>query len=723
MPRYFLLPFFVVSVISSIVHAQRVEYPTDYPDYLDHTYSVDLDSDGVTVGIWRYYVRASAQERRRPILNRKKESIAGVTLGPLGVADPPIPEEVDAYIPNYAFDAEAQAFARVDFGARSGRHGVKGWASIRDDGRYARAKSRSKLSTKTGTRTGRGRIRWRPGWQFNTVTGERKVGRAWVARDPVAVTVTDRLTGNSISEELFDLQVQMGVGSQGSWEDGRLQLNGIDGAFYVAVKGDHLTSPKGSILLEFDPQGIVTQSVSTGVFAGTIPGVGMPAELDLNIEDYLQGSDGYIDLEYDFGMNGDLDTEIDTGGDGLTQIMKYGDLSDGGTIPDPLTTLHDFTYFQAPSVRKLLLGTPFHSVHGESIDLVQPATDDDPYDGFLELASPQNELVAGAFDRTSFRPERAVQAEFDFRMQTEPGANTDGVSFLLVPSWMHNAEGPVEETLDGTFLNSSNPASPEALSIGFQDLGEGGIVTVTWNNRQIAKAELFDPETAELLTSGDWTHASIGVSAVPGGASVNLFLSPDADSDPVEILSNAFAADMDLHQALRPVFASRADEKVASRGIDNVAITFDLSGDANGNGMLDASDIDQLTTAIASSEYLTELDVTLDGKIDHDDLDWWVGELAGTWYGDSNLDGVFDSGDLVKVFVPAKYETGQAAVWSEGDWNADGFFDSSDLVVAFQYGGYEAGPLFGAAAVPEPSGVMPLLGLMFAVVYYRRSGH
>lgn len=50
--------------------------------------------------------------------------------------------------------------------------------------------------------------------------------------------------------------------------------------------------------------------------------------------------------------------------------------------------------------------------------------------------------------------------------------------------------------------------------------------------------------------------------------------------------------------------------------------------------------------------------------------------------GDANADGVFDSTDLVQVFVAGKYDTGATATWSQGDWNNDGLFTSSDLVAA-----------------------------------------
>ena len=87
-----------------------------------------------------------------------------------------------------------------------------------------------------------------------------------------------------------------------------------------------------------------------------------------------------------------------------------------------------------------------------------------------------------------------------------------------------------------------------------------------------------------------------------------------------------------------------------------------------------------------------ELDLDDDGHVDHQDHRVWVKVLKHTWFGDANLDGEFNSGDMVQVFVLGKYETGEEASWAEGDWNGDGFFDSSDMVAAFADGGYEKGP-------------------------------
>ncbi|MEZ6116835.1 MAG: hypothetical protein R3C28_09720 [Pirellulaceae bacterium] len=82
----------------------------------------------------------------------------------------------------------------------------------------------------------------------------------------------------------------------------------------------------------------------------------------------------------------------------------------------------------------------------------------------------------------------------------------------------------------------------------------------------------------------------------------------------------------------------------------------------------------------------------------------WVhgAEFTNTFFGDANLDGEFDTADLVDVFAAAKCETGGLANWSEGDWNGDGRFGTADLITAFGDGGFEQGPR-QVTAVPEPA--------------------
>ncbi|MCP4191095.1 MAG: PEP-CTERM sorting domain-containing protein [Planctomycetaceae bacterium] len=90
----------------------------------------------------------------------------------------------------------------------------------------------------------------------------------------------------------------------------------------------------------------------------------------------------------------------------------------------------------------------------------------------------------------------------------------------------------------------------------------------------------------------------------------------------------------------------------------------------------------------------------------------YVHDVLGTWMGDANLDGEFNSSDLVQVFSAAKYESGEAAGWGEGDFSGDSLFNSGDLVVAFSDAGYEQGAR-GVAVVPEPSSLaLLMLGLL-----------
>ncbi|MFC1758030.1 hypothetical protein ACFL2H_04585 [Planctomycetota bacterium] len=62
--------------------------------------------------------------------------------------------------------------------------------------------------------------------------------------------------------------------------------------------------------------------------------------------------------------------------------------------------------------------------------------------------------------------------------------------------------------------------------------------------------------------------------------------------------------------------------------------------------------------------------------------------MLDTSFGDANLDGVFDSADLVLVFQAGVYEDSAAANWAQGDWSGDGKFDTQDLVLAFRDGRY-----------------------------------
>ncbi|MCA9165393.1 MAG: hypothetical protein KDA62_20520 [Planctomycetales bacterium] len=101
----------------------------------------------------------------------------------------------------------------------------------------------------------------------------------------------------------------------------------------------------------------------------------------------------------------------------------------------------------------------------------------------------------------------------------------------------------------------------------------------------------------------------------------------------------------------------------------------------------------------------------------------YIHDLLGTWIGDSNLDGEFNSADLVEVFQANQYEDGIIAnsTWVTGDWSGDREFNSSDLVLAFQDAGFEMGQRPTIIAVPEPSGVLLIAVGFVALAQLRTS--
>ena len=148
-----------------------------------------------------------------------------------------------------------------------------------------------------------------------------------------------------------------------------------------------------------------------------------------------------------------------------------------------------------------------------------------------------------------------------------------------------------------------------------------------------------------------------------------------------------------------------------------------LSGDYDSNGVVDAADADAQAVAMKDpNPDLATFDENGDGQVNYDDRLVWVRNHAfggkGTWVGDADLDGQFNSGDFVVVFTAGKYEQdGVMAGWAEGDWDGNMFFDSGDFVVAFTDGGYEMDPVNAVVAtVPEPSSMMLALLSVFGLV-------
>jgi hypothetical protein len=126
--------------------------------------------------------------------------------------------------------------------------------------------------------------------------------------------------------------------------------------------------------------------------------------------------------------------------------------------------------------------------------------------------------------------------------------------------------------------------------------------------------------------------------------------------------------------------------------IDNLAVVRESPGDVNSDGLTNAADIDLVYAAIRDGNRDSKYDLNNDNVVDRRDVEALVERILNTFFGDANLDGVFDSSDFVQVFQRGEYEDGveDNSGWADGDWDGDGEFGTSDLVLAFQKGGYRS---------------------------------
>jgi len=128
--------------------------------------------------------------------------------------------------------------------------------------------------------------------------------------------------------------------------------------------------------------------------------------------------------------------------------------------------------------------------------------------------------------------------------------------------------------------------------------------------------------------------------------------------------------------------------------------------DFNQDGWIDAIDIDLLSAQVRSPSPDLQFDLTNDQLVNEDDREFLVRQILGTYFGDADLNGLFDTSDFVAVFVAGEYEDSLIgnSGWAEGDWNGDGEFDTNDFVAVFQDGGYEISATVTAARrAPSPS--------------------
>ena len=111
-----------------------------------------------------------------------------------------------------------------------------------------------------------------------------------------------------------------------------------------------------------------------------------------------------------------------------------------------------------------------------------------------------------------------------------------------------------------------------------------------------------------------------------------------------------------------------------------------LLGDFNSDGSYSIEDLDLLYAAISDQNpnQVAEFDLTEDGQVNADDIDFWVTELAGRRPGDINLDGQVDFGDF--LVLSSNFGRNDAS-WGTGDFDGDREVTLTDfLLLSLNFG-------------------------------------
>ncbi len=285
-------------------------------------------------------------------------------------------------------------------------------------------------------------------------------------------------------------------------------------------------------------------------------------------------------------------------------------------------------------------------------------------------------------------------------------ATSDGSSTFALQdlSWQ------LQSTDSTTWFNSqgdfsSANYSPTRVGINY---GTDGI-------RGTADDQIYNNNEAGNIQIHELVYVGVGDGfAAYTGDGVN---NQDSISDNIrDLLATAAGTAFDLRATYTLNDPLGGTPLSASQGV-GISVLPGMGGDFDFNRQITSYDKDLLTQAIVAGTNDILYDLNLDTEVNFNDLERMVHEIAGTYFGDANCDGEFNSGDLIQVMVAGLYETGQPAVWSSGDFNADGIFESGDLVLALADGGYELGPMPAIAAVPEPSTLaLTFVGVLLMVI-------
>lgn len=252
--------------------------------------------------------------------------------------------------------------------------------------------------------------------------------------------------------------------------------------------------------------------------------------------------------------------------------------------------------------------------------------------------------------------------------------------------------------------------------------------TATVQNVLPNMQEIASDPTPAVVSEADTLQVVTLGSHIINAASDAPFIE-ELGSDLIE-LTFAFSEPFDVGQSFRISTILEDPERVVRKTdfgipamLGSVRVINPFPCDINLDGICDSNDIDFLSDVVRTGQHPLRFDINGDGQVTNADREFWIVDLMNTYVGDSNLDGVFGTTDLISVFSAGEYEDGidGNSTWATGDWNGDRDFGTPDLIAAFVQAGFEEGPRSAAATVPEPAACFPVVVGMLVLICRKRS--
>jgi hypothetical protein len=232
-------------------------------------------------------------------------------------------------------------------------------------------------------------------------------------------------------------------------------------------------------------------------------------------------------------------------------------------------------------------------------------------------------------------------------------------------------------------INTLAPAlAAGRLSAGFVSDNSSSVNSSLWQ----------DPDT------GSYYLIAVNTSSTIGSVTFTLAMSGLGISEVQPLFENRQPASFS---------GNKFTDSFSSYQVHVYKLTFEavtqITGDFNGDGLVNATDIDLLSAAIKTTNPDSKFDLTGEGSVNSADMDMLVKDILKTYYGDADLNHSVGVSDL--SVLAAYYNTPSGASWANGDFDGNGAVGVSDLsILAANYNSGSASTISWAEAYAQAFG-------------------